>query len=163
MKIGLRDIRHLAVIGAAGAAGVVATLAVVRAAEGPRAPYEGIRVEPVQYERIRVEPVQLRYVPVRRSDRTVRIQVRGRSDASPVVYIDGVRVDRAAEERTGLDDLAPGDIAEVDVLKGDKAVERYGAEAENGVILVTTKAGKEMAGKKKAGKKKAGEGNEGGR
>ena len=155
MKIGLRDIRHLAIIGAAGAAGVVATLAVLRAVEGPRVRYERVEVE---REQVRSVEFNVRSVPMQRGTRTARIQVRGSSDASPVVYIDGVRVNprlsHGEEPATGLDDLTPEDIAKIDVVKGDKAAELFGTEAkERGVILVTTKEGK----------KKAGEGTEDGR
>jgi len=65
------------------------------------------------------------------------IYIRGRSttgDASPLVIIDGV-------ERTGLSQLNPNDIENVTVLK-DASAAIYGARAANGVILVTTKAGK---------------------
>lgn len=160
MKIGSRDIRHLAIIGAAGAAGVVATLVVVGAADRRHARYERVQVE---REQIRSVDFNVRTVTAqRRGTRTARIRVRGSSDASPVVYIDGVRVQpgrwwSGAESATGVDDLNPEDIAKIDVVKGDKALE-YGTEAkERGVILVTTKEGS----KKGSGKKKdSGEGAE---
>ena len=144
MKIGLKDIRNLAIIGAAGAAGVVATLAVLKAVEGPGVQYERVQVE---REQIRAVEFNVRSVPIQRGTRTARIQVRGGSDASPVVYIDGVRVNppwwqHHGERPTTLEDLTPEDIAKIDVVKGDKALE-FGTEAkERGVILITTKKGR---------------------
>lgn len=63
-----------------------------------------------------------------------RLDIRGLG--SPLVVIDGVP--------RGMDDfqrLAPGDIENVSVLK-DAAAAIYGLRGGNGVILVTTKAGK---------------------
>ncbi len=64
------------------------------------------------------------------------IYIRGMSttgNTSPLVIIDGV-------ERGGLGQLNPNDIASISVLK-DASAAIYGAEAANGVILVTTKKG----------------------
>lgn len=66
------------------------------------------------------------------------ILIRGMSttgNTSPLVIIDGV-------ERGGLGQLNPNDIASISVLK-DASAAIYGAEAANGVILVTTKKGKQ--------------------
>ncbi len=135
MKIGLKDIRNLAIIGAAGAAGVVATLVVVQAAEGPRVQHEVITVDraPIIHIRSNVHVVEPR-ADQGATPRLRRVEYRSAESIEPVVYMDGIRVE-------SLDGLNPEDIAKVDVLKGDKAVERYGLEAENGVILVTTKKG----------------------
>lgn len=65
------------------------------------------------------------------------IFIRGMSTTgnnSPLVIIDGV-------QRGGLGQLNPNDIATISVLK-DASAAIYGAEAANGVILVTTKKGK---------------------
>ncbi|MYA11358.1 MAG: TonB-dependent receptor plug domain-containing protein [Gemmatimonadetes bacterium] len=71
-----------------------------------------------------------------------RVQVRASDPgAAPVVYVDGVRWDGAME------DLSPDDIESVDVIKGDAAIERYGKEGENGVIIIK---------KRKPGKKRKG-------
>lgn len=170
MKIGLKDIRNLAIIGAAGAAGVVATLVVVRAAEGPRVHHEVITVDRAPIIQIRsnvhvVEPARERADQVVR-ERLRRVEYRSGATMSPVVYIDGVLVQPrrwwypGAESATSLEDLNPDDIAKIDVVKGDKAAE-FGTEArERGVILVTTKKGE----KKGSGEKKdSGEGAEKGR
>ena len=56
---------------------------------------------------------------------------------SPLVIVDGqLRSD-------GLSDLNPNDIESMDVLKDAGATAIYGARAANGVILVTTKSGKQ--------------------
>lgn len=58
-------------------------------------------------------------------------------NASPLYIVDGVMVDN------GIDYLDPSSIERVDVLKDASAAAIYGARAANGVILVTTKKGKE--------------------
>ena len=66
--------------------------------------------------------------------------IRGRSttgNASPLVVVDGV-ADRAG----GFSRIDPNDIESVTVLK-DASAAIYGSRAANGVILVTTKKGKE--------------------
>lgn len=63
--------------------------------------------------------------------------IRGMStfrDASALVVVDGVA------NRDGLDRLDPNDIESITVLK-DASAAIYGAQAANGVILVTTKRG----------------------
>lgn len=65
------------------------------------------------------------------------ILIRGKgslNDNSPLIVIDGVA------NRNGLDRLSPNDIESVNVLK-DASAAIYGAQAANGVILVTTKRG----------------------
>jgi TonB-linked SusC/RagA family outer membrane protein len=57
-------------------------------------------------------------------------------DASPLYIVDGFQVDN-------IDYLAISDIAAVDVLKDASASAIYGARAANGVVLVTTKSGRE--------------------
>lgn len=66
------------------------------------------------------------------------ILIRGRSttgDSSPLVVIDGI-----ANAVGGLERLNPNDIESVTVLK-DASAAIYGAQAANGVILITTKKG----------------------
>ena len=65
--------------------------------------------------------------------------IRGRSttgDASPLIVVDGV-----ANRAGGFDRLNPADIESISILK-DASASIYGAQAANGVILVTTKRGK---------------------
>lgn len=67
----------------------------------------------------------------------VTMLIRGKStlgDNSPLIVVDGVPAN-------SLSFLAPSDIASVTVLK-DAAAAIYGAQAANGVILVTTNRGK---------------------
>ena len=68
------------------------------------------------------------------------INIRGRAtfagDGSPLVMVDGV-------ERP-FSQVAPDDIESISVLKDASATAVYGVRGANGVILVTTKRGKEM-------------------
>ncbi|MEO7925084.1 MAG: TonB-dependent receptor [Chitinophagaceae bacterium] len=68
------------------------------------------------------------------------IRVRGggsiTQDNSPLYIVDGVQVENA------LSVLSPQDIASVDVLKDASTTAIYGARAANGVIIITTKAGR---------------------
>ncbi len=89
------------------------------------------------------------------------IQVRGRSsiglDNSPLLYVDGVRVNNATASgavapagKLGgqgsnvggrLNDIAPEDIESIEIIKGPAAATIYGTEAANGVIQIITKRG----------------------
>ncbi|MFA6832810.1 MAG: TonB-dependent receptor, partial [Bacteroidaceae bacterium] len=70
---------------------------------------------------------------------TFKVSVRGigtTGDANPLYVVDGVTVDN-------IDNLAPSDVQSIDVLKDAASAAIYGARAANGVVLVTTKQGKE--------------------
>lgn len=56
----------------------------------------------------------------------------------PLILIDGIEV-----SRTDLARLQPDDIASFSILKDATATSLYGARGANGVILITTKEGKE--------------------
>ena len=56
------------------------------------------------------------------------------SDEKPLFFIDGKEV----KEKV-FKSLSPKDIATVNVFKGDKAIEKYGEKAKDGVVEVTTK------------------------
>ncbi len=56
-------------------------------------------------------------------------------NAEPLYLIDGVRGD--------ISNLNPADIESIDILKDAASAAIYGAQAANGVVLVTTKNGKE--------------------
>lgn len=74
---------------------------------------------------------------------TPTVRVRGYSSnvaSDPLYVVDGVRV----EDIGGLD---PNDIESMEVLKDAASAAIYGAEAGNGVILITTKKGKSGEGK----------------
>lgn len=68
------------------------------------------------------------------------IQVRGQStlngNQSPLIVLDGIIY------RGRLADLNPKDIKSVDVLKDPSSKAIYGAQAANGIVLVTTNSGK---------------------
>lgn len=56
-------------------------------------------------------------------------------NSNPLVVIDGVPT------TTGLNQLNPGDIESVDVLKDASATAIYGSRGANGVVIITTKRG----------------------
>src|SRR2546425_5012829 len=69
---------------------------------------------------------------------------------APLLYVDGVRADQSpnaygldvgGQVPSRFDDLEVADIAAVDVLRGPAATALYGADAANGVVLVTTRRG----------------------
>src|SRR5690606_27958867 len=68
----------------------------------------------------------------------VRVLIRGTgslNNNNPLYIVDGVQVDN-------INNIAPNDIASMDVLKDASAAAIYGSRAANGVVLVTTKSGK---------------------
>lgn len=79
----------------------------------------------------------------------------GLSGQQPLVVIDGVPqaphskvsagtiYSGAAKDNSGLINLNPNDIESIDVLKDASAAAIYGSDASGGVILITTKRGKE--------------------
>ena len=73
------------------------------------------------------------------------ISIRGRTtingNQNVLLVVDGIIF-------TGsMSDLNPADIASVDVLKDPSSMAIFGAQAANGVILITTKGGKQKASK----------------
>ena len=86
-----------------------------------------------------------------------RIRIRGSASLSqtnePVIYLDGVRIDRgggggwgAAQAATRrFDDIDPNSIERIEILKGAAAATLYGTEASNGVIQIFTKRGQQGA------------------
>ena len=69
-----------------------------------------------------------------------QIRVRGIgtvNNSDPLYIVDGMPLEG------GLDYLNPNDIASIEVLKDAASGAVYGARAANGVVLVTTKTGKE--------------------
>ncbi|WP_223151790.1 SusC/RagA family TonB-linked outer membrane protein [Chitinophaga qingshengii] len=73
------------------------------------------------------------------SDFTIKVRGGGSvtQDNSPLYIIDGVQVE------DGFAGIAPQDIESVDVLKDASATAIYGARGANGVVIITTKNGKE--------------------
>ncbi|MDE6611932.1 MAG: TonB-dependent receptor plug domain-containing protein, partial [Muribaculaceae bacterium] len=71
-----------------------------------------------------------------------RVRIRGIgtiNNSDPLYIVDGMPIEG------GLDYLNPNDIASIEVLKDAASGAVYGARAANGVVLVTTKQGKEGA------------------
>jgi len=72
------------------------------------------------------------------------------ADQTPVIYIDGVRVDNArgigssfgGEQTSALADLAVTDIERIEITKGGAASTLFGADAASGVIQIFTKRGR---------------------
>ncbi len=75
----------------------------------------------------------------------VDIYIRGRNSitqsGSPLYIVDGVQLDNA------LSVLSPQDIQSIDVLKDAASTAIYGARGSNGVMIITTKGGKNTGGK----------------
>jgi len=73
-------------------------------------------------------------------DADVKIRVRGggslSQDNSPLYIVDGFPV-------SSISDIAPSEIQSIDVLKDASSTAIYGARGANGVVIVTTKSGKE--------------------
>ncbi len=79
----------------------------------------------------------------------------------PLYVVDGVSIDNSGfggaagsstdeyskvDYGTGISDINPDDIESITVLKGPNAAALYGSRAANGVILITTKSGKNSKG-----------------
>jgi TonB-linked SusC/RagA family outer membrane protein len=75
-------------------------------------------------------------------DADVLIRVRGggsiTQDISPIYIVDGVQVENA------LSVLSPQDIESIDVLKDASTTAIYGARGANGVVIITTKGGRNV-------------------
>ena len=73
-------------------------------------------------------------------DADVKIRVRGggslSQDNSPLYIVDGFPV-------ASISDISPSEIQSIDVLKDASSTAIYGARGANGVIIITTKEGKE--------------------
>ena len=77
-----------------------------------------------------------------RPGETGSIQIRGvrslNASNSPLYVVDGVIV-----QNGGIENINPSDIESIDVLKDASSTAVYGSRGANGVVLVTTKHGKE--------------------
>ena len=73
-------------------------------------------------------------------DAEMKIRVRGggsiTGDNSPLFIVDGFPVE-------SISDIAPTDIESIDVLKDASSTAIYGSRGANGVVIVTTKGGKD--------------------
>jgi len=73
-------------------------------------------------------------------DAEINIRVRGggslTQDASPLIIVDGFPVN-------SMSDISPSDIENISVLKDASSTAIYGSRGANGVIIITTKSGKD--------------------
>ncbi|MFN5577916.1 MAG: SusC/RagA family TonB-linked outer membrane protein, partial [Bacteroidota bacterium] len=87
---------------------------------------------------------------------SVSIRVRGPSSISagnqPLYVVDGIPINTGnysqigvgGQQTNALADLNPADIESIDVLKDAAAASIYGSRASNGVVIITTKRGKQQ-------------------
>ncbi len=86
-----------------------------------------------------------------------RVVIRGESSLNyfgnqPLYVVDGVPISNNVANTTGADyghgsaEINPADVEEITVLKGPAAAALYGSRAANGVIMITTKSGKNAKG-----------------
>ncbi|MBP7470415.1 MAG: SusC/RagA family TonB-linked outer membrane protein [Flavobacterium sp.] len=73
-------------------------------------------------------------------DSEIKIRVRGggslTQDSSPLIIVDGFPVN-------SMNDISPSDVENITVLKDASSTAIYGSRGANGVIIVTTKSGKD--------------------
>ncbi|MQA91876.1 MAG: SusC/RagA family TonB-linked outer membrane protein [Gemmatimonas sp.] len=79
------------------------------------------------------------------------MRIRGSSSMAlagdPLIYVDGIRVnaekafDARGSATSMLQDIDPGSIESIEIIKGPAAATLYGTEAANGVIQIITKRG----------------------
>ncbi|PIF33107.1 TonB-linked SusC/RagA family outer membrane protein [Flavobacterium sp. 9] len=98
--------------------------------------------------------------PVTGPSGSSRVVIRGATSASglnqPLYVVDGIPIDNSqqgnanmwggADKGDGMSSFNPDDIASMSVLKGSAASALYGYRGSNGVILITTKKGKNGTG-----------------
>ncbi|MFW5951374.1 MAG: SusC/RagA family TonB-linked outer membrane protein, partial [Gemmatimonadota bacterium] len=82
------------------------------------------------------------------------MKVRGNTslglDNTPIIYVDGARIDNnnnvgagaGGQDFTRINDINPEDIESIEVVKGPAAATLYGTDASSGVIRITTKQGR---------------------
>jgi TonB-linked SusC/RagA family outer membrane protein len=90
------------------------------------------------------------------------IQIRGQNtingNAQPLFIIDGIPVSNSNDndgsaagnsivQQSRINDINPEDIESMEVLKGASAAALWGTRAANGVVVITTKKGKDTKGK----------------
>jgi TonB-linked SusC/RagA family outer membrane protein len=72
-----------------------------------------------------------------------KVRIRGvntNANSNPLFIVDGMKT-------RSIDNIEPGDIESVEILKDAASAAIYGTEGGNGVILITTKGGKKGVGK----------------
>jgi TonB-linked SusC/RagA family outer membrane protein len=90
------------------------------------------------------------------------IQIRGQNtingNIQPLFIVDGIPVSNASDnlgtaagngivQQSRINDINPDDIESLEVLKGASAAALWGTRAANGVIVITTKKGRDTQGK----------------
>ncbi len=90
------------------------------------------------------------------------IQIRGQNtingNAQPLFIVDGIPVSNSSDntgsaagnsivQQSRINDINPEDIESMEVLKGASAAALWGTRAANGVVVITTKKGKDTKGK----------------
>lgn len=82
----------------------------------------------------------------------MQVRIRGNSSVSasnePLYVVDGIPITTASLSNQGgstnsIVDINPQDIESIEILKDASAAAIYGSRASNGVVLITTKKGKE--------------------
>lgn len=92
------------------------------------------------------EPVRVKYnLPISftlTKSKTVEVIkiLPGVTSGSPIYIVDGKKMDEASATK-----IVPGDIESINVLKAATATAKYGDEGKDGVIVITTKQGKQPA------------------
>ncbi len=66
-----------------------------------------------------------------------QLRIRTENGLSPIYYLDGKKIEEKDFKAVDVEN-----IASVEVLKGEKALEKFGPEAKNGVVLIYTKLSK---------------------
>jgi TonB-linked SusC/RagA family outer membrane protein len=85
-----------------------------------------------------------------------RIRIRGTSSISlsndPIIFVDGIRINSSnsglgtgGAPTSRLNDINPEDIENIEVIRGPAASATYGTDAATGVIVITTKKGRQGA------------------
>jgi hypothetical protein len=69
-----------------------------------------------------------------KTEKSSNIVIKTDDDTNPLIIVDG-----KAHTKKKLKDLDTDNIETVKVLKGEKAIEKYGNKGKNGVIEITTK------------------------
>ena len=90
---------------------------------------------------------------------TTRITIRGNNNIKgnnqPLIIVDGVPLEnnpgltdvgRGTDWGSAINLINPEDIADLNILKGPTAAAKYGTRGANGVILITTKRGRQQKG-----------------
>ncbi|MEY3053384.1 MAG: hypothetical protein RLY31_3169 [Bacteroidota bacterium] len=90
---------------------------------------------------------------------TTRFVIRGNNNITannqPLIVVDGVPMEndpgltdvgRGVDWGSAINNINPADIEDVNILKGPTAAALYGSRGANGVVLITTRRGRQQAG-----------------